>query len=372
MNSGPQMQWLLYECLGQEVLVHTDSGNPATNNKALVCMRTEWATLLIEYRDAVKEESYVSKCLESLIQGEDGEWYLHPQFKVPGTITCRLSGSGGVNLQQIPKTVGYLSCWVPTEGKVWVDCDHTALEQVVLAELSRDEGLEYLYGPNAKKNDVYLFTGAQIAGLKDKILASGYDPFNPLPEMIDRTKQLCKHERDLCKTIVLGSSYGMGWAKLQMTLKLQGIIVSEREAREMLAGYWAVYKGVKQWESELLRQYQNNNGWVLNGIGRPVGVFETKMKDIVNRVVQGTGHDVHVRYIHHVIQLFKEEKIRWIPIILDFHDQMIVEVDRNDAERVKYLMGVTAYERLNAELGGRIPLSGHAAIVNNLAEAKCA
>jgi len=42
------------------------------------------------------------------------------------------------NCQQLPKSRGYLECWKPRSGHVWVSIDHSSLEQVVLAELSRD------------------------------------------------------------------------------------------------------------------------------------------------------------------------------------------------------------------------------------------
>jgi hypothetical protein len=85
---------------------------------------------------------------------------------------------------------------------------------------------------------------------------------------------------------------------------------------------------------------------------------------------QSTGHDIHILYIQIVQELLKREGIAWMPIIADFHDQMIVEVAPEDAERTKYLMGVKAYSILNAQIGGLIQLKGDANIVQNLAYAK--
>jgi len=85
---------------------------------------------------------------------------------------------------------------------------------------------------------------------------------------------------------------------------------------------------------------------------------------------QSTGHDLHLYYIGIVQQLLKQEGIPWEPVIVDFHDQMIVEVDPKDADRVQYLMGVKAYEILNARVNGLIRIKGEANIVQNLAYAK--
>jgi DNA polymerase I-like protein with 3'-5' exonuclease and polymerase domains len=133
-----------------------------------------------------------------------------------------------------------------------------------------------------------------------------------------------------------------------------------------------LYQGVKVYEKELLRQYDNNKQWVLNGIGRPLGIYEPYKRDIVNRVVQSTGHDVHLFYILITADLLNQAGINWRPIIIDFHDQMIVEVAEKDAPRVKEIMGQEAYSRLNALLNGRLKLKGDAQIVKNMAEAKCA
>jgi len=194
------------------------------------------------------------------------------------------------------------------------------LEQVVLAELSKDESLFKIYGPGAKKNDIYLFNGAHLPGIKDAILGSGYNPNNPTPESISKAKKECKKERGIAKVITLGSSYGMGPKKLKLTLALQGIKITSDESYELYKRYWELYSGVKEYERFLLKELEENKGWVLNGIGRPVGCAKNYEKDIVNRVVQGTGHDLHILYIHINNQLFEENKIKVDGIVWDFHD----------------------------------------------------
>lgn len=146
INSGPQMQWLFYEQLKFPIIMTTKSGQPSTGTDALPGFG-EVGQLLKQQKDTVKEEGYVKGCLDHLLEDSEGNYRLHPQFRIPGTLTCRLAGSGGVNIQQIPKSRKYLDCWKPIEGKAWIDFDFTALEQVVLAELSRDESLLNLYGP---------------------------------------------------------------------------------------------------------------------------------------------------------------------------------------------------------------------------------
>jgi hypothetical protein len=202
-NSSAQMQWLFYEKLKCEHIITTESGQPSTGAKALPGFG-EAGKLLKQQKDTVKEEGYVKACLEHLIEDTEGTHRLHPQFRMPGTITCRLAGSGGLNLQQLPKSRKYLECWKPLPGRAWLDCDHTSLEQVVLAELSRDASLYKIYGPGAKPNDIYLFNGSQLPVIGDKIRAEGYDPDNPSLEAIAHVKKVCKKERGISKIITLG------------------------------------------------------------------------------------------------------------------------------------------------------------------------
>lgn len=399
-NSSQQLQWLFYDKMEYPIKIRTYGGgipqppeyrkdfrsgelvsnpefgkwlnsNPAVSGKALLGFG-DAGQVLKQQKDKAKEESYVKACLDHLLVDAQGNTRLHPQFRMPGTLTCRLAGSGGLNLQQIPKSRGYLECWRPVPGKVWIDCDHTSLEQVVMAELSMDESLYKIYGPDAKPNDIYLFNGAYLPIIGEKIRAAGYDPDNPTPEAIAATKKACKKERGISKVITLGSSYGMGAGKLRMTLEMQGIEVSAEEAKAMFDGYWQLYSGVKDYEKFLLQQYKDNNGYVLNGLGRPVGVAPDYMKDIVNRVVQSTGHDIHMLYIMICNQLFTEHNLNVQGLVWDFHDQSIVECDEKDAELVHYLIGTKAYEILNQEyLQGQIPLKGDPQYIKTFACAKC-
>lgn len=364
INSNDQKRWLFYEKLGNPVTLTTDSGLPATDEKALKGFG-EPGRILIDQNEMVKERGYVEAVLTKSVTGT-----LHPAFKVPGTYTGRLAGAGGINVQQMPKSKPFLECWQRRQGHKWVQMDFTALEQVVLAELSKDPALWKLYGPTAKKNDVYLFTGSQLPVIGDTIRAAGYDPDNPTPEGIASAKKQAKKERGIAKVITLASSYGAGPGKIQQTLQLEGIPISFEECRTIHAGYWNVYAGVKEYERELLRQYNNNDGWVLNGIGRPLGIAADKEKDIVNRVVQSTGHDILVLWLTIYSTLLDEAGIQWTPIIADLHDESIVEVPEGQAEEALRIMSIDAMQELNRNLCGKIALKGEGTIADSLADIK--
>lgn len=349
----------------------TDSGALPTGKIALQQLG-DVGEILLRYNAAKKEHEYVTTYLELMRYDEDtGLWTLHPSWNVPGTLTGRLGGRDP-NIQQVPKTPGTTSGFIPRPGMIWVDNDHSALEQVVLAELSRDPTLLKLYGPKAKKNDVYLFVGSHLpGGVGAAIRATGYDPDNPTDETISAAKKACKRERSISKVVVLASSYGAGWYKIYKTLSLSGIDITEEEVQEIHATYWRLFAGIKKWEKELVSEWNARGGWYQSGLGLPVCLYHGAKKDIVNRNCQKTGHDIHTMYVRIICELLDDEGILWNPIIIDWHDQSIVECWPEDAERVAYLIGHKAYDILNEELGGLVPLRGDPQIIDNLSYAKC-
>ncbi len=342
----------------------TKTGKLPIDETALMQMG-EVGKLLNEYSIVQKELSMLNTYTDlSQIDG-----LLHPNFRAPGTITGRLS-SNDINVQQISKTEGTLSCFIPREGYVWVDVDINSLEQVVLAHLSQDKSLMNLYGPNAKPNDVYLYVASQIPGLKEPIFATGYRPNNPTQESVDYAKKSCKRQRDISKTIVLGSSYGAGPKKLHKTLVLSGIDISLQEVYSIHKAYHQLFSGVNKYYETLKRQWASNRGYVSSPLGHPVCVAEDKLKDIGNRMVQKTGHDIHTMWVYLFTDMLDKEGIEWYPVILDWHDQSIVECNPKDALRVKQIMEVESFKILNDQLKWSVQFKGHGNIVNNLAEAK--
>lgn len=371
LNSGDQLRELIYGELKHEVVLTTDTGQPAVDKRAM----GQWGDLGKELRlhsDKIKELSYVQAGLEHCqLDPKSGLYRIHPSFRVPGTLTGRLAGAGGLNLQQVPHSEGYLSCYRPVEGKAWVDVDFTSLENVVLAELSRDPTLYKLYGPGQPKQDAYLFNGANLRGtIRARLRAHGYDPDRPDAEAIERTKKLEKKWRTVAKVFTLSANYGAGPRKIHETLVLSGIRMSLEEVQDLHRAFWELYAGIKDWERELKRQWRANNGWVLNGIGRPIGVHPDYTKDLVNRVCQSTGHDILVIWVDIWSKMLDARGLEWSPVIVDFHDESLVECRAADVEEVSQVLKVDSFEELNRRLRGKIPLTGDGGFVSSLWGAK--
>lgn len=394
-NSDKQVGWLLYEWLKFPVTKKTESGQPSIDEDALKSCG-EPGALLIEYNTLQKELSYVESCLEQLRPDgtstaipanpsnragsvhdcTDGSsvpdpTYLHAAFRVPATTTGRCAGSGSFSMHQQPKVRAYLACFKARPGKVLLEFDFDALEQIVLTELSRDRSLLKLYGPNAALNDGHLFTGASLPILGAKIRATGYDPDRPTAEAIALAKKVCKKEREISKTFNYASVYKAGPKRLMAGLALEGVHLPLATVEAMHAGYWQLYRGVLEFEEELLRQWDLNGGWILNGVGRPVGIDAGYTKDINNRAVQSTGHDLLVLFLMlFVVPSLRKAGIPFHPWLPDYHDEFIFEINEVDAERAKITVDTVALPAFNELMGGLIPLKGSATISRTLADAK--
>jgi hypothetical protein len=283
-NSTTQRAWLFYERLGYPVLLTTESGQPATGEEALLQFG-EHGKLLLSLIQNEKEISTIESMFEQI--GEGTVYY--PQLRMPGTNTGRLAGSGGANWQN-PSKSPYMQAFVARPGYVLVSCDIASLENVVLTELSQDPAMLALYGPNAPKfQDGYLFFGSQLPVIGPVIRATGYDPYNPTKESVAKAKKEAKKARDISKLTVLSASYGAGPGKIHEALTLGGVDITLDECRAIHAGYWELCSGVKRWERELKRQWTDNNGWLLNGIGRPICVDPDYVKDLVNKTCLAEG-----------------------------------------------------------------------------------
>lgn len=367
-TSGDQLRWLLYEKMKFPVNYYTKTKTknrvgpppepkPSTDKEALKEMG-DVGKILIKLQRADKIRQFCA-LVRSLTWTDNT---LHPSFTVPGTLTGRLGGRNP-NIQNQPKDIEFLKIYRARPGYKIITCDVVSLENYVLAELSQDPTLLALYGPDARPGqDAYLFIASQLPVIGEKIRATGYDPYTSGPEETAKAKKECKKPREIGKKVYLSGNYGAGPDKLFASLRADGVDITLEQVRELHTGFWELRKGTKDYERELIRQWRKTGGWTIDGMGHPVCVAEKFKKDIVNRVVQRTGHTAFIKLLTVCDRMFREEGLDAQPLVADLHDCMIYEVADADVPRVVEIMEVDGYDALNAWLGGSIKLKGEAKV----------
>ena len=332
----------------------------------------ELGKLLLNISKLEKLCQYVSAGIGKALETGDGR--AHPQYRVHGTLTSRLAGGGDselkANYQQLPSDNEYLSCYMCPDNLVMIQADVAALEPHCLAELSRSKKYLELYGPGAKSHDIYLFNGLNLKHFKKKIIESGYNPEDPAS--VESAKSFCKKERNILKVLTLSSSYGAGPGKIFATLKQQGVDITYQDVEQIHKDYWGpeLYGDVKEFERELKREWKENGGWVLNGMGCTCAVDERVMKDLNNRVIQSTGHQILTLFLTQFLKPKLREANIWYQWYLpDMHDETIYLVRKEDA-KLAMKLHQQAVDELNEWLGGVTKLDMTPKLINNLAERK--
>lgn len=362
-NSKLQLAELFYGTLGYKPLRHTPTGRAVVDRKALPSLG-EPGRALLEYNLLVKRRGYVAKVLERC----ERDGLVHPQFNSVGTVTGRLGGSGGLNLQQMPKVAGFLQHFAARPGHVLVQADAEALEPTILAEFSQDATLLSVYGPDAPPNDIYLLVAARCGGLGTRV-REYYNPAAPTKEGIALAKKHCKRERGIAKVCKLAYDYGAGAPKIHETLVLGGVDISLREVREIRKGLDELFVGIRRFEQRLTDIWEASGGWIPSAYGTPICVARPLLKDILNRFCQTSGHQFLQSWVAHIDRLRRDRGIEMYPWLEDLHDETIWECPEPNADLVVAVFD-DALKVANDTLGMGIRIKGPAMVVKSLAEIK--
>lgn len=258
---------------------------------------------------------------------------------------------------------------VARPGNKLISLDFSALEPKVLAYFSRDPNLLRLYGQGALANDVYLYNAAKSSLFSAQVRETGYDPDNPKPETIARAKHECATIRKISKKATLSFQYGASAGKIYSELRVDGIDCRYVQVEEFYRELSNLYSSVEAFRESLVRQWHHNRGWFLNGRMRPLAVADDKLKDVVNRFVQSTGHDLLMNYIYRLDKKMRGSELQAFPWLVNFHDETVWEVVEQDVAAAADVFR-SALQELNDDLEWDVPMTGDVVVADNFAEIK--
>ena len=237
------------------------------------------------------------------------------------TDTGRLS-SREPNLQNIPirKKLGaqIRGMFVASPGKVLVDADYSQIELRLLAHISDDKTMQEAF---LSGEDFHAVTASQV-----------FD--TPLSEV---TPTL----RSRAKAVNFGIVYGISAFSLA-----QDIGVYPNEAKAYMEAYLAKYHGVRTY-MERIKEQAKQNGYVTTLYGRRREMPELRSANFnirsfgervaLNMPIQGTAADIIKLAMVRVYERLEKEGLE-AKLLLQVHDELIVECPETEAERVSLLL----------------------------------
>lgn len=335
INSPKQLGVILFEDLGLKPAKKTKTGY-STNADALekILGKHPIVQQIINYRQYTKLKSTYCDGLGALINPSTHK--IHSVFNQTVTVTGRIS-STEPNMQNIPTRTELgrelRKMFVASDDNVLVDADYSQIELRVLSHLADDETMI-----NAFKNgeDIHAVTASQVFGIP----------------LCDVTSE----QRSHAKAVNFGIVYGIGEFSLS-----QDIGVSVREAKAYIDSYLEKYHGVREY-MERTKSDAKKNGYVTTMMHRIRYIPELKSSNYnlrsfgeraaMNTPVQGSAADIIKLAMVKVYDRLKKEGLK-SKLILQVHDELIVEAPKNEVEEVKKILK----EEMENAVSLKVPLT---------------
>ena len=316
LNSPKQLGELLFTRLG----IPSPKKKISTNAEVLEGLSEDYPICgqILEYRKYQKLESTY---IDALIPLRDENGRIHTRFDPVGTATGRIS-SAEPNLQNIPVRTelgkAIRGAFVARPGWLLVDADYSQIELRVLAHMSGDATMIHAFREN---QDIHARTAAEVYGV-------------PLEAV---TSQM----RSASKAVNFGIVYGIS----EFTLA-KNIGVSRFEAKDFIDRYFDRYPGVKRYMDDAVATGKAQ-GYVTTMMHRRRYLPELTSSNFsvrafgercaMNSPIQGTAADIIKLAMIAVDKALREEGLR-AKLLLQVHDELIVEAPEDEAEAVAALL----------------------------------
>jgi DNA polymerase-1 len=294
--------------------------------------------LLMNYRELDKLKSTYVDALPQLVKS-DGR--IHTSFNQTIAQTGRLS-STNPNLQNIPVRTELgreiRQAFVAPKGRVLVSADYSQIELRVAAALAHDEDM--------------IETFEQGIDLHQKTAAELYSV--PLEEV-------SKEMRGNAKTINFGVLYGMSAHGLSVATGMD-----QKEASDFIKRFFEVRPALAKYIEET-KKFAHDNEYTQTLFGRRRPCPEINSSNFmlrsgaermaVNVPIQGTAADIYKLAMIKVAEKLDNSSL----LLLQIHDELIVETDADKGDAVAAMMK----ETMEAAFDIGVPLAVDIAVGTN-------
>jgi DNA polymerase-1 len=300
---------------------------------------------LLEHRSLAKLKSTYSDVLPTLVNRRTGR--IHSSFNQAVTATGRLSSSDP-NLQNIPirgdEGKKIRAAFVPAAGRKFLSADYSQIELRVMAHLARDKVLTQAF---QRGEDIHSRTAAEIFGVMPGLISADM--------------------RRVAKTINFGIIYGMSAFRLARDQQ-----IPVRQAQAFIDRYFERYRGVKAFLDDAVAQAESQ-GFAETLLKRRRYLPELRSSNrqlrsgaermAINTPVQGGAADI-VKLAMLALRKRLAASGLDAQIVLQVHDELVVEADAADAEAA----GALVREAMEGAYTLDVPLKVDIGIGDNWAE----
>ena len=319
LNSPAQIGVLLFEKMGLKGK-KTATGKYNTGAEVLeqLAEEHEIAAKILEWRGYAKLKSTYTT---ALLEARDKNNRVHTTFSQTVVNTGRLASSNP-NLQNIPNRTDIgrkiRECFEAKKGYKLVAGDYSQMELRLMASVADVKALKEAF---AEGEDIHAATAARVFGLA--------------PDNVDR------EHRSRAKAINFGIIYGIS----QFGLAKQ-INVSRDLAKQYIDSYFRIMPEIKKFMEDTIA-FAHRYGYVETPFGRKCALFGINDQNqriasfaeraAINAPIQGGAADIVKLAMQRIDAALQEQKLD-ARLLLQVHDELVVEASEKDAPKVAALM----------------------------------
>ena len=323
-NSTVQLRKLLFDMLGLAPTgKKTGTGADSTDAEVLKALaeQSEVPGLILDIRQKSKiKNTYLDKIIPQL----DRDSRLRTNFNLHGTTSGRLSSSGKLNMQQLPRDNPIVKgCIKAAPGHKIVAMDLTTAEVYVAAKLAEDEALMNVFRSGGNFHSTIAKTVFK------------------LPCEVEDVAELYTTQRQAAKAVTFGIMYGAGPKKIsEQVTKDSGTYFSQQEAKEVIDDYFRSFHKLRGWIDNN-QKFIEANGFVYSFFGRKrrlpnvsstdAGIKSHSIRSGLNFLVQSTASDINLLGAIDMGAFIKSQNMK-SRIFALVHDSILAEVPEDEID----------------------------------------
>ena len=321
IGSPKQLGEVLFQDLGFETGKKGKSGAFSTGVDILEDLAAQGHSFpekILEWRQLSKLKNTYTDALIEQIDHRTGR--VHTTYSSTITSTGRLASSHP-NLQNIPirseEGRKIRTAFVAKPGHKLLSLDYSQIELRLLAHMAKISTLQDAFRAG---HDIHAATAAEVFGLS--------------------LNQVESEHRRRAKAINFGIIYGISAFGLARQLK-----ISQGEASQFIKIYNERYPGIQAF-MEMQKEKARQQGFVETLFGRKCyisGINDRNPalrgaaeRQAINAPLQGTAADIIKKAMITLYDILKEKKLQ-SKILLQVHDELIIECPEEEIESVKQL-----------------------------------